>query len=940
MDRIITCGFADNFIEKLADRLLSRHCREGNDLGRTAVVFGGHRPALFLKRELGRRIGRGFHPPRFFSMDEFMQYVVSKKETCGALRGMDACHLLYLLAKTKAPGITEGRDTFSAFLPWAREIAAFIDQCDLEAVEDAALRNVQSSAEIGYDVPESVNSLLESIISLRRAYHGALRERKTYSRGFAYLRASMLAGEAALPEFESVLFCNFFYMHKTEEAVIKSVYDGGKGVLFFQCDRSPWLVFDRLSRIFSRRISPDGDRPPSFRLHLAAGMGPHAQVGLVREALEKTANHDETVIVLPDSGSLIPLLSEIGPRVKELNVSMGYPLVRNPSYSLLESILGAQRNRSGDVYYARDYLKVITHPLMKNMNFMIEPAVTRVLVHKVEEALSGAAPAPIGGSLFLSLSEIEECAEIFRLTAATLGKMGIDPDAAELPALMRLLHDAAFRPWETVKTPRELADAVERFIGVLAAKSSLPLHFLNVKGAEQVLATAGEMRDASFADEEFERDGLFKIFMEELSRGKVSFGGSPLKGLQVLGLFETRALNFKNVIIMDVNESALPALRTAEPLIPRQVMIGLGLNRVEEEEEIQRYHFRRLISHARDVHLIYDDRMEKERSRFIEELVWERQKREKSVRRQPVRRAGFPADIAPRKGMIPKSPDVERFLSNFDYSPSSIDAYLACPAGFYFRHVLGLKEREDLLWQPELSEVGIFLHRLLGEAFSGFKGRRPALDPEFRAFFMGLADKRLDDGIGRRMGPDLFLFRRVMRHRLKRFLDREAARDALEIISLEEEFRGVIESGGRGYRFVCRVDRIDRLPDGGALVVDYKTGSGIAPPRSSALLTLEQSSREAIRDAVRSFQLPLYCHFAGEKYKGIDITAALYSLKTLDMAEFPAHRDRDKAGEIMEKCMDALRRILSEINDPAVPFAADERDRRRCSRCAFSLLCR
>jgi len=940
MERIITCSFADDFIRVLADHLMERFRGEGNDLSRIAVVFGGRRPALFLKRELGRRIGGSFHPPRFFSMDEFMQFLVEKREPCRLIREMDACYLIYRLAKAVSPAITKGHEEFSRFLPWAREIASFIDQCDLEDVTNAALKNIQRSAEIGYEVPASVNVLLSSITSLREAYHAALRERGSYSRGFIYLRAAEIVHETDLREFADTLFCNFFYLHATEEKTIAEMRTSGRATLFFQSDDSPWRVFERLSRSFSCRIAPRSGKAPSYTLHISAGIDTHAQVGLVRELVKKIENRERTVIVLPDPAGLIPLVSEIGSCVDELNISMGYPLKRNPLYSLLEAILDVQRTRREGAYYARDYLRALNHPLLKNMNLALEPSVTRVLTHKVEEVVSGAASAPIGGSLFLTLEDIENCGEIYRFASATLANMNIPLDPGELPGILNALHEIAFRIWEKVKTPRDLSAAIERFIDVVARKSSLPLYFVNVKVAEEVLAIAEDMRNASFADERFPQEGLFRIFMDALGHGKTAFSGSPLRGLQVLGLFETRALNFENVIVMDVNESSLPALRLSEPLIPRQVMVSLGLNRVEEEEEIQRYHFRRLISHAKNVYLIYDDSPEKERSRFIEELVWERQKRLKSARGAPVRRAGFATDIVPKKGAVEKRAGVMEFLKAASYSPSSVDTYLACPLSFYYRYVLRLREREDLLEEPDGADVGTLLHAVLRESFGDFIGKKPLIDREFRDSLLARLDTRFAESLGKRMGPESFLLHHVMRFRIGRFLDNEAERDVQQVISLEQDLEGDFEADGRTHRFKYRVDRIDRLSDGSILIVDYKTGGGDPRPRSSPLLAMQDFSRESIHEAVRSFQLPLYLHFVRQRCGEDQVRAACYNLRTLQLAEFPSRRDRERVGEIMEKCMSALAFILSEINDPNIPFMADEGDPRRCARCPYFYLCR
>lgn len=938
--RVVTCGLGDDFIAAVSDFLMDRFRAGANGFSRVAVVFGGRRPALFLNRELAHRMGRSFSPPRYFSMDEFIQYAATRDEPARCISPMDAYYLIYRLVKKDAPSIARGREEFSQFLPWSREIASFIELLDLEDVSAAALRNVQAIAAIGYDVPESANELLLRIAALREAYHRALRREKAYSRGLMYLLASRRVKEMDFPEFDKIIFCNLFRLRATEATVVRNLYERDLAVPFFQGDEGEWPALKRCAGVFGCDIR-QGSRPaPPERLSLWAGFDTQSQAAIVRTILKETKDRRHTVVVLPDSGSLIPLLSEIAPCAGEFNVSMGYPLTRSAVHSLFESIVSAQVTRKGTAYYAKDYLRVITHPLLKNMKVVLEPAVTRVLVHKVEELLSGAHESPISGSLFVTLEDVMKCAPLYHATAATLGQMEIELDPGELPGVLRELHDVAFGIWEGIGSVGDLSHALERFVDTLVNKSHLERYFVNLKVAERILALADELRNATFSAEPFAQGEVFRIVTRMMEQEIVSFSGSPLKGLQVLGLLETRSLNFRNVIIMDVNETVLPRLHACEPLIPRQVMVSLGLNRMEEEEEIQRYHFMRLLAHAEEVHLIYDDRRDKERSRFIEELVWERQKTTGKLQAAPVIRAGFRAEVVQKRGQAAKDGKVAEFLERFIYSPTSLDAYLACPLSFYFAYVLGLGERDDLLDEPKGSDVGTFIHNLLRDCFAPFRGKRPQIDSRFREEFFREMERRFADSLARRMRSDSFMLEYVMRFRLGQFLDGEATRGVSELLLLEERLTAEIPAGKRRIRLACRVDRIDRMDDGSLLIIDYKTGANDLQPRGRAILELDELSRETIRDTVRSFQLPLYYRLVRDRYADAQVRAALYNLRTNRPIEFPAEREAESCGDIMRKCMEALTFIIEEILSPDVPFRADEENKRRCAQCPFFYLCR
>src|SRR3989338_3820161 len=173
-DKIITYSFCESFQDNLIRHIQKEFIEPGADLSRLAVVFGGKRPAMFLKRGLAGRVNKRFYPPGFFTIDEFIQYTVRKSAAFRQPQDMDNCFLLYKLAKKVTPRILEGRETFAAFLPWIREILEFIDQLDLEDIGEKALGAVRANAQIGYAVPDDINQLLEHIVVLRRAYHAQL----------------------------------------------------------------------------------------------------------------------------------------------------------------------------------------------------------------------------------------------------------------------------------------------------------------------------------------------------------------------------------------------------------------------------------------------------------------------------------------------------------------------------------------------------------------------------------------------------------------------------------------------------------------------------------------------------------------------------------------------------------------------------------------------
>jgi ATP-dependent helicase/nuclease subunit B len=941
MDKIINLGLKDNFIQTVANRIVNDYIANGLDLGRLAFVFGGRRPELFLKRELAKKIKKGFVSPAFFSMDDFIDFVLSETVVFSKINDLEAVYLLYRLAREKAPQVLKGKDSFSVFLPWAREILAFIEQLDLEDIELKSLKTVELNAAIGFDVPESINVLLANIIGLRRDFHQELKDKKSYTRGMRYLTAADMADKLKLPGFDKVIFCNPFYLQGSEKKIISALYKNDRAVIFFQGDSEKFSVLKDMEKEFNCEIKTSPQQTAPYKLSLYSCFDSQSQAGTVRQILKKIKQPGETVIVLPDPQNIITLLSEISSEVEDFNVSMGYPLKRTPLFSLFKSIFRAQSSQKNGQYYSPDYLSVLTHPLVKNFKIFPDPTFIRMLVHKIEEILVGLEKNELGGSIFVSLKQIETLRQLYEKTALLAEKTENPVSLEQLREALVSLHELMFFSWEEVTNFKNFSKALSVFMDFLLKKSFLSNYPLNLKIAEKIIEITIELEDSGFSGEKFAKEDIFKIFMDTLGNEMVSFSGSPLKGLQILGLIETRSLNFKNVIIMDVNESILPNLKIYEPLIPREVMLNLGLNRLEKEEEIQRYQFDRLISHAENVFLLFEEGRDKEKSRFIEEMIWDKQKNEGHLKIIPIPKASFKVEVFPKKEEIKKDPGLIDHLKKFEYSVTNINTYLKCPLRFYYRYVLNLEEKIDLLEEPEGRQIGNFIHSLLEETFKKFLGKKPVIDNDFKKYFFAFFEKRFKDTFLQTMKSDSFLLKEIIRFRMERFLEEEKTRDVSRILLLEEKFREKVVLAKKEFNFVLKVDRIDLMTDNSMLILDYKTGGAEIKPRSIEKIKEYGFQRSALKHTIGSFQMPLYLYFV--RRRQIDqpmINAAIYNLRLSQIEYFLKSDDFSRIQEIEEVFLQALTSIVSEIVDPQINFTCDEQDARYCQNCPFFYLCR
>lgn len=937
-EKTITYGFGENFIEKSAQFLCDNFLKDARDLSHIACVFGGKRPGMFLRRKLSEIIKKSYIPPRIFSMDEFIDYVVSGNEPLARMSDLDANYIIYSLAKKHMQKILKTRQSFSEFLPWAKEIISFIEQIDLENIEERSILAVEKSADIGYEVPASINELLRSVTKLRQLYHKALKEKGASSRGMRYLAASLAVERLEFPEFDKILFCNFFYLHKTEGKIIKNICDKGKGITIFQGSSKEWSVLKNNSERLAVPIDAE-IKDSTANISLYQGFDTHSQCCLVRNILDKQVkNKKDCLIVVPRPGLIIPLLSESSSSLDEFNVSMGYPFQLSSIYVLFDLISRAQESKNEDKYYTNDYLGLLRHPLVKNLKIGSESAITRVMVHKLEELLQGSEETSIGGSLFLGLGEIEAEDKIYLRSSQTLENMQIKASPDECRDILLQLHELLFKGWEKIENFADLAKVLEKFLDVFIQKGSILNFPFNSKIIGKLYAIIEEFKGLHFSKDKLSSSEVWEIFKQKLQSEKVAFVGSPLRGTQILGLFESRSLNFENVIVMDLNEAVLPKLKIHEPLIPREVMLSLGLNRLEKEEEIQRYQFMRLIAAAKEVYLVYEENQINEKSRFIEELLWRKQKQSKKMQVLDTQRAAFQIKAESKSISIKKTPQILEFLKESTYSASRLNTYLNCPLQFYYQYVLGLKEKEDILTDPQARHIGTFIHELLHETFSVFISKRPVINSGFQKLFFKRMEKKFSETLARRMRSDSFLLKRIIENRLKKFLDNEAKRKVEKIISLEEQRFDTIEIEGKNLNFKYTIDRIDELEGGDILVIDYKTGgTNIAPKKFSALEETD-FTRESIKENIKSFQLPLYYHFTSNIFFQKNIKAQLYNIRSLELKDFIREADYARKDKIVKICLEALKAIVCELFDPGKDFHPDKEER-KCSFCPFISLC-
>ena len=310
-----------------------------------------------------------------------------------------------------------------------------------------------------------------------------------------------------------------------------------------------------------------------------------------------------------------------------------------------------------------------------------------------------------------------------------------------------------------------------------------------------------------------------------LLKCNISLIGSPLKGLQVLGLMESRGLSFDNVFILSMTDSVVPSISEVSPLIPKDISNSLGIGYVGRDIDIQKYHFMSLILGAKNVSLIYLKNDNIVKSRFIEELIWKKQLKEKSLDvANIIEGVVLNTKIKQTKKEYEKTKEIRKYLENFEYSATSINTYMKCKLQFYYRYILRLSEYVDYDNDYENIDIGNCIHAFLQEVFcKGFK-HELLVHQNFKKYYDESLEKYLLQYFSNTQTGNIFLLKKLIRSKMNSFYNNEIKRKFKEVLNVEFDVDSVLNVNGKNYKLKARIDRIDMNEDGTKCIIDYKTG--------------------------------------------------------------------------------------------------------------------
>ena len=729
----------------------------------------------------------------------------------------------------------------------------------------------------------------------------------------------ILAGP--FPERPSFVFIGLNALNACEKTVLGKMRDAG--IAEFCWDYGSEAIRDPRNRssFFMRdnvqafppafRTDPDGLGMPEFRVISVPSAAGQAKLA---PAILSACDGDpvETAFVLPDEHLLMPLLNSIPSGYESINVTMGLPLTGSVVYAMMGAVSAMQsrlRQKDGRWYFYH-----------REVRSLFSCSLFRAALSEEEQRI---------------VDDVRKAAKYY-----------IPAEELQGGPLLDLL----FRP--VILTPKEASaeqnQAVARYLGDVISYVGWKVR--NVEGllleldfAKRYLTAVQLLGGIGLAV----LPATWLRLLDSLLAGEsVPFRGEPLEGLQVMGPLETRALDFRNLVVFSANEGIFPRRSVSASFIPPELRRGFGLPTSEFQDAVWAYYFYRMIQRASRVWLVYDSRTEGlktgEESRYIKQLEY--------YYRVPLQRFISTAQmrLAPAGDEIPKTPEAVAKIREGELSASVLQSYLCCPAKFFFQFVEGLEREEEVEESLDASGLGTVFHGVMQRLYGGLESVTVADIDRFLKDRKGLRDLvrelirvelKTIEVSGRNLVVEEVILEYVLRTlRYDRELLVRSGSPGFRILGLERKMKCVFG----GFRLKGFADRIDRYLGDEVRIVDYKTGRvedddiDITDENAAEVVGKLFGPSNKGRPKI-ALQLYLYGLLA-QAYPDLKDRPVVNSIYSVSRLFTDPLQDRVQSPAFARLARERLQALLEEMADPAVPFRrTSETD--TCTYCDFKMIC-
>ncbi len=887
------------FLSKVVELLLTKY----SDLSQVSVVLPGKRPVVFLKKKLKERKYEGFLP-EFFAIDDLIKKISGSQ----VVQGIPLWLFAYDIYRKYFP-----EETLDNFLKWFPTLLkdwddmlkfSESDQKVLEyMLDEERIKNWGESFGEGDNARKRNLNFWKKMNIFIPSLKLRLEEKGWATDGMAHEQARRKMGTFIKETPMKFVFCGFNALTPTEKSLIKKLLQEGKAECLFQADEyyfndlkqeagkflrehKVWKEFNE-NRDFNW-IENQFAQPKNIKIYEVSGNV--TQTKILPQILQniKEENYSETAVVLLDE-ELLPAGLDAMKFVEKLNITMGFP-IKNLSFSnAIKKLfrLYKQLYKNDSAYYYADVVSVLEE-LPKNID---DDIIISKFIEGIEER----------NIVYISKNYLKE----------------------HLGAL------SYFTLFEKKSTEELLNNLIDYCIK-LKYNNLDDIQYENVSHFEKIFKTLkNHFRDYDF---EISVEVLEVLINQLVNLENIDFQGEPLEGLQLMGLLETRLLDFDNIVMLSVNEGKLPLGNTQNTYLPFDVRKNFEMNTFLENDSIYAYHFYRLMQNAKNIHLMYNSLSSGvntgEKSRFITQMEMESPHHLEHI---VIDNKSEPIFQTPIK--IEKSEKVLEKLEEWKnrVSPSHLTTYIFNPIDFYLNNILKVRDIEGI--EEELSQrnYGNLVHYALYFLYQKVKGKilkisdlenmKSHID---EAMFYAMKELKHQPELYER-GMN-YIHKSIAMKVILSILDYDKSLlekgNQLEIIDLEQKIEAqFFISEEESVWFYGFIDRVDRL-NGTLRIIDYKTANPKnlnVNPKSDVLEQFLYNS-----DYKQALQLSIYAYsmLSSGKYVDKNLQCGIWSLSEVNsgVQSLKIFSENSLDRENLEVCINSIKNIIKEILNPEIPF--------------------
>ncbi|UMB59484.1 PD-(D/E)XK nuclease family protein [Lutibacter sp. A80] len=906
----------DSFISKVVKDVSSKNFTIKN----CVFVLPSQRACVFLKKEIVDSTVSSTFSPKIISIENYIQELAD-------INLIDTTQLLFEFYSVYKENLPQDLiEPFETFSQWATIALHDFNEIDSYLVNSKDLfSNLKDVKKIEYWFKDKTPSKLalnylqffEHLNKLYNSLYKRLKVNKFGYQGLIYREAvANLEHYIENNNDKHIVFAGFNALNKAEEIIFQELLNNNLASIYWDSNSN---LFNNSNEagIFLRKYKKEWDyyKTAPFlwvdatnfeekNIEFVGAPKNITQIKYAGELLSKLQNHQNTALVLADENLLALALNSLPNSVKNINITMGYPLKDIPLSNLFEKLFKLHLNQQKFnkqlqlQFYYKDVLNLLNDPFLNKLH---GTTIQKIIAKLKSENTIFLSKKMIENCI--SKSEKEQLQNVLQLFTFSNSVNTIIKQCSNLIILLKNYVDGVDKEY------------LYRFYTVFKQLETLNKSYNYISNLKT----------------------LTLFYNQLLSHEKLSFQGEPLKGLQLMGMLETRALDFETIIVTSVNEGILPGSKNENSFLPFDVKKYFKMPTYQEKDAIFSYHFQRLLQRAKNVYLIYNTETDGygagEKSRFLTQLEINNPKIKKTIINPKVQKH---EEVLLQ---IKKTPEIiEKLKAVFEkgISPSALATYIYNPISFYEQKVLGIRDDDEVEETIAANTMGSVIHDVLEQLYTPFIGAfvlkenivqmQQKIEPLLIKFF----EKHYKKG-NIETGKNKLIFE-VCKNHINRFLKQElqliTKGNRLKIIALEANLNCKIPIESLDFPINLKgiVDRVDEL-NGCVRIIDYKTGK----VEASQLKVHDFSVISEDYKYTKAMQVMLYSFMYAASTNIDKLESGIISFKNLNAGFLKMNFSEKYRGvdtlvseERIQEFMVETKNIIKEILNPEIPFIQNE----------------